>query len=152
MRSRASKHVVLGVALCALSLVALLLVALSACGGASSVPNTVNITLSDYKIQASQTTFKTGITYHFVVSNKGKQNHELMLMPPVSADTGMGSTMDNLDQMALFLIGADKLPPGATATEDYTFRQPAATGKLEFACHIGDHYQMGMRLPITVTS
>jgi uncharacterized cupredoxin-like copper-binding protein len=136
--------------LLALPIVAGVLLALAGCGG--NAPNTVTITLSDYKIQASRTTFKTGVTYHFVIANKGKQNHELMLMPPVSGDMGMGSSTGDMDKLALFIVGADKLPPGATQHLDYTFTQPAAVGKLEFACHIGNHYQMGMRLPITVTS
>jgi uncharacterized cupredoxin-like copper-binding protein len=135
----------------AVACVSLMLLALAGCGG-SVLPNTVTVTLTEYKVQASQTTFTTGITYHFVVTNQGKQNHELMLIPPVSGNLGMGSNMDNLDKMALFVVGADKLASGATQHIDYTFTQPAAPGKLEFACHVGDHYQRGMRLSITVTS
>jgi uncharacterized cupredoxin-like copper-binding protein len=133
------------------SLVAVLLLALAACGnGSSASGNTVNVTLTEYKITASRTTFTTGVKYHFVVTNRGQGAHELMLMPPVSGDTGMGSNMGDLDKMALMRIDESHLPPGATQSIDYTFTQPEAAGKLEFACHVGDHYQQGMHLPITV--
>jgi uncharacterized cupredoxin-like copper-binding protein len=120
-------------------------------GWGSRSGNTVNVTLTEYKITASQTTFTTGVKYHFVVTNQGQGSHELMLMPPVNGDMGMGSNMGDLDKMALARVDESHLPPGANQSFDYTFTDPAATGKLEFACHVGDHYEMGMRLPITVT-
>lgn len=145
-----------------LFLSALLLVAvlLTACGGTKTgtsapPPNarTVNVTLADFTIVASETTFTTGQTYHFVVANKGKTNHEFMAMPMAGMDgTNMGTvSMDQMDKMALFMIDASQLPPGATKTIDYTFQELAGSGQLEFDCHVSGHYELGMRLPITVT-
>jgi len=63
----------------------------------------------------------------------------------------MGMDMGTMDQMALAMISADDLTPGATKSFDLTFRDAASTGTLEFACHTPGHYEANMKLPITVT-
>lgn len=79
---------------------------LTACGGTSSEkPNEVHVTLSDFKIQSSQTTFTEGTTYHFVVTNEGKTKHEFMIISPVS---GQAFT-EEMDKMALHHIDEDEL-------------------------------------------
>lgn len=142
-----------------LSVLLLVAVLLTACGGTKATtseppPNarTVNVTLSDFTIAASETTFAAGQMYHFVVANKGKTNHEFMAMP-MTAMGGMNTgtmSMEQMDKMALFMIAASQLPPGATKTIDYTFQEPAGSGQLEFDCHVSGHYELGMHLPITV--
>ena len=119
---------------------------LSSCGGAS---NDVRVTLDDFKFDSSRTDFKVGVPYHFVVTNKGQVAHEIMLMAPMEMAEGMD--MAEMDELALANIEADDLPPGASASFDYTFTEPAAPGELEFACHVEGHYEAGMELPITVT-
>lgn len=131
-----------------LALAALSLAALAACGGTSSsrTANTVTVTLSDFKIEASRSTFTTGTTYHFVVTNSGQTNHEFMIAP--SANDAM--SMHQMDNMALYHIDVSALPPGATKEFDFTFPSAAPIGKLEFACHVGSHYQLGMKAAIVV--
>jgi uncharacterized cupredoxin-like copper-binding protein len=124
---------------------------LSACGAKATSANgstEVKVTLSDFTIQSSITDFKTGVPYHFVVTNNGQVEHEIMLMKPM--DNSAGMSMEEMDKMALAYIEADDLPPGGTATFDYTFTEPAAAGELELACHLPGHYEAGMKLPITV--
>ena len=119
-------------------------------GGANGTPaGTVSITLSDFKIEASQTSFQVGKSYHFIVTNSSKStvNHELMLIVPMSGD---GMSMDEMDKMALYAISQQDLPPGASKSFDYTFTKSAGAGELELACHVGSHYQLGMHTPITV--
>ena len=118
----------------------------AASGGAATE---VTVTLSDFKISASQTTFKVGVPYRFAVTNaqNSTANHELMTMPPMSGD---GMSMGEMDKVALFFVDQSKLTPGQTQTIDYTFTSPAAAGQIEFACHVGSHYQLGMKLPIAV--
>jgi uncharacterized cupredoxin-like copper-binding protein len=115
---------------------------MSASSGASA--QVVTVTLSDFKIEASQTTFKTGVPYRFVVTNSAKStaNHEFVIVRPM--------TMAEMDKMTLHRIDASQLPPGATQSFDLTFTNPAPAGQLECACHIGNHYQLGMHTPITV--
>jgi uncharacterized cupredoxin-like copper-binding protein len=118
---------------------------------AAGAARTVTVTLSDFKITSSQTAFVSGTTYHFVVTNSSKSttNHEFMAMQPMNGDhTDMGG----MDKLALFSIDQSKLASGQTRTIDYTFTSAATVGQLEFACHVGSHYQLGMRLPITVAT
>lgn len=122
---------------------------LTACGGQKATE--VTITLTEFGIESSQTTFEVGVPYHFVVNNKGSVEHEIMIMPPLMEDQmSMNMDMEALDKLALALIEEDELPSGATATMDYTFTEPAPAGTLEFACHTPGHYEAGMKLPIIV--
>lgn len=123
---------------------------LSACGGSSgtSGPVTVNVTLTEFKITSSINTFKVGVPYHFVVTNKGTVEHEFYIMPPESEQI----TQDQVKQDALAGIPPAQLQAGQSATLDYTFTKAAPSGTLEFACHLPAHYDAGMHLPITVQS
>ena len=109
----------------------------------------VQVTLTEFAIQSSVTDFQVGVPYHFVVTNAGQVDHEFMVMPPLSEDQ-MGMSMEEMDQMAAVMIEEDELTPGKTQTVDYTFTEPAPAGSLEMACHTSDHYENGMKLPITV--
>ncbi len=132
---------------CIPGLIALfLLLALAACGGTSNAPNDVNVTLTDFHIQSSVTTFTSGTSYHFVVTNKGKVAHEFMIMP-----MAMGNmSMDEMHKTALTFI--DTVAPGETKTLDYTFAQASVGKSLEFSCHFPGHYEAGMHQTITVNS
>ena len=122
---------------------------LTACGGSKA--NEVKITLKEFTIESSMTDFQTGVPYHFVVTNEGAVEHEMMIMPPVMSDSmGMAMDMEEMDKMALVMIEASDLPAGATASFDYTFTESAPDGSLEFACHTPGHYEAGMKLPITI--
>lgn len=127
-----------------------MIAALSACAGGSSgstQPVEVEVTANEFGFQASLTTFSVGVPYHFVVTNGGTVNHEFMIMQPMEPGS---MDMEEMDEMALTVIEEDDLPPGATASVDVTFDEPASSGTLELACHTPGHYEAGMHLPITV--
>ena len=132
-------------------LMVLVVAVLAACGGgaggaASGNATTVTVTLTDFKIDSSVTSFSVGVPYHFVVTNKGAVAHEFVIMPPEQAAQ---SSEAQLPSTALAGIAGKDLPTGATKTLDYTFTQ-APAGGLEFACHLPGHYEAGMHTPITV--
>lgn len=135
-----------------LGLTAILLLAgfiLSACSGGaagSSGSTNVTVTLTDFNITSTLTTFKQGVTYHFTVTNNGAVAHQLYIMPPSSEQL----TDAQVQQMALAGLSETELTPGATKTFDYTFTQAYASGSLEFACHVPGHYDAGMHLGIVV--
>jgi uncharacterized cupredoxin-like copper-binding protein len=125
---------------------------LAACSGASAnnatpTPVDVTVTLTDFKIDSSITTFKVGVPYHFTITNNGSVNHEFDVMPPmsdpVSPETVLADSVAHVNQ--------DQLNPGATATLDYTFTKAYPAGTLEFACHLPGHYEAGMHTGIVVT-
>jgi uncharacterized cupredoxin-like copper-binding protein len=123
--------------------------ACSAAGGStnSNKPVDVHVTANEYAFQSSMTTFKVGVPYHFIVTNKGTVEHEFMIVKPIEAGT---MDMEEMDSMALADIEDDDLQPGQTASVDYTFTKAYPAGTLEFSCHIKGHYEAGMKLPITV--
>lgn len=100
----------------------------------------------EFQIDASQTTFKVGVPYHFVVKNDDSVPHELEIMPPMSGDT----SSEQAQQAALASVNEDQLPAGATATFDYTIMKAYPAGELEFACILPGHYDGGMHTSIVV--
>lgn len=123
---------------------------LTACGGQDGVVE-VRVTLIEFGFESSLTEFEADVPYRFVVTNAGAVNHEFMIMAPLTEDQmGMAMDMHELDESALAMIEEDQLPPGATATLEFTFAETAPAGVLEFACHTPGHYEAGMKLPIVV--
>jgi len=133
------------------AVLSILLVALAACGGSTSTAPSgsqeVHVTLSEYKITSSVTTFSPGTPYHFVVTNKGQVPHEFMMMPRGMNMGGM--SMDEMHKVALHMI--DNVAPGETKTFEYTFASSMMGQNLEFACHLPGHYEAGMQLPMMVS-
>src|SRR5260370_6203011 len=117
-----------------------MIIPLSACGQTASTKD-VQITLTDYKIASSITTFSQDIPYHFTIINKGLQQHELMIVSPIISDK---MSMDDMDKIAVAHVS--NVNSGDTTTLDYTFTQRYPTGKLELACHTSDHYQRGIHI------
>ena len=109
----------------------------------------VNVRAGEYYFKSAVTTFKVGVRYHFVVRNDGAIAHEFMLVQPIAP--GMMS-MEDMDKMAMGHIEFADLQAHQSATVDVTFTTPYPAGKIEMACHVGQHYEKGMRLPIVVTS
>lgn len=114
---------------------------------AAGQPVTVKVDAGDYFFHSSLTTFKVGVPYHFEVNNTGKVAHEFMIIQPIAAGA---MEMEQMDAMAVGHIEESDLSAGATESVDVTFNKPYPTGTLEMGCHIGNHYQQGMRLPIVV--
>src|SRR6266436_5505024 len=112
----------------------------------SSKGHTANVTLSEFKIASSVRTFKPGISYHFVVTNQGNLDHEIMIVP-----TGLdveSMTMGEVHKVALLII--DDIAPGASQAVDDTFPASALRGHYEMSCHFRGHYMAGMKLSIKV--
>jgi uncharacterized cupredoxin-like copper-binding protein len=117
----------------------------------ASTPVEVPITMTEFKIETPQTSFKVGVPYRFVVTNKGTVNHDFSISPPVMAHGGMSTSAEAAHEDALAVIDAADMPPGATKTIDLVFREPMSSDEIEFACHTPGHYEAGMQVPITVT-
>jgi len=136
----------------ALSLVGSVGLLVAACGGAGS-SNEVRITATEepgrMSFTSDVTSFTVGETYHFVVENTGALPHEFMIIQPLEPGT-MG--MEEMDEMAMYVVEEEELSAGATFEFDYTFPAEAAGQPLEFACYLPGHYEAGMHLPIIVES
>ena len=118
------------------SLLALLVLTLSACAAPTpQAPVDVQVTASEFKFDSSLTTFSVGTPYHFVLNNKGSVGHDWMIIAQGEKD----------ETKALIEVEDSDLQPGKTLTKDFTFTQP---GNYEFACHVAGHYEAGMILKI----
>ena len=124
--------------------------ALSACGGSSSSASgsdgvqEVHITMGEMYFKPDMTTFKVGKTYRFVLVNEGHVKHEFTIAPPKKAGQGE----KDLDKLSL--LDTDDLEAGKTQTVDFTFKDAAPAGTLEFECSYPGHYEGGMHTPIVV--
>jgi uncharacterized cupredoxin-like copper-binding protein len=103
----------------------------------------VKITLVEFHISSSVTAFQANTHYYFVVSNRGHDTHEFMIMP----DQPNGSALPPDEQFKSMLIELEPILPGTTWKTNFIFR---TAGRYEFACQMGRHYQAGMRLPVAV--
>lgn len=137
-----------------LALPVLLVLALAGCGDdddAAADADAVHVTLTDtasaQSVESDLSTFEAGVPYHFVVENTGSLAHELMIIEPIEPGT---MDMEEMDEMALYVIEEDDLEAGATVEFDYTFPDSAVGQSLEFACYLAGHYELGMHAPITV--
>ena len=106
----------------------------------------INVTLAEYTIPSSETAFHAGMTYFFVVANRGHVVHEFMIMPQKPDGSELPPDLQYKGQ----LIEIEQIAPGTTMTINYTF-SPSAAGRYEIACQMRGHYQAGMKLPIRVT-
>jgi uncharacterized cupredoxin-like copper-binding protein len=109
----------------------------------------VDVQAGEYFFKSAVTAFKVGVHYHFVVHNDGAIPHEFMLVQSIAP--GMMS-MEQMDNMAIGHIESSNMQAHQDPTIDVTFTKPYPAGALEMACHVGQHYENGMRLPIVVTS
>ena len=109
---------------------------------------TVNVTANEYAFESDLTTFEAGVPYHFVVTNTGEEEHEFMIIAPIEPGS---MDMEAMDDLALVVIEDEDLQAGAVATADFTFTAEDVGADLEFACHVGEHYEDGMHIPITVS-
>ena len=105
----------------------------------------VKITLVEFRIISTVTVFHANTHYYFVVSNRGHEYHEFMIMP----DKPDGSPLSPDEQYKGMLIELEPILPGSTWTTNFIFR---TAGRYEIACQMGRHYLAGMRLPIAVDS
>ncbi len=114
----------------------------------TAVPGSVevNVTLVDFKIFSTVTTFRVGVPYHFIVSNLGTMVHEFM----ITLDKPDGASYPSSEQDAHAIIHIEVVNPGTTINVNYMF-PPSAGSRYEMACQMRGHYAAGMWLKLVVT-
>ena len=62
---------------------------------------TVQVTLSDTKVDSSMTTFTAGMPYHFIVTNTGQVTHQFVMIPMAMGMEHM--SVDEMHHAALYM-------------------------------------------------
>lgn len=104
----------------------------------------VRVEMGEFYFKPQTTTFKAGQKYRFVLGNVGTSPHEFTIAPPRKE----GQDEEDLDAMSL--IDVDQLKAGETRPVDFTFKDAAPAGTLEFECSYPGHYENGMKVAIVV--
>ena len=111
-------------------------------GEPADATTTIEIATTDeLAFEPSSMEVEAGETVTFVVTNSGKLLHEFVL----GDESYQQSQSEHMPEQH----GANAVAMSAGDTEELTWTF-AEAGTLEFACHIDDHYQGGMRGQISV--
>jgi uncharacterized cupredoxin-like copper-binding protein len=122
---------------------------LGACGSTTTTstttePQEVHVGMGEMYVKSSITTFKVGQPYKLVLTNEGKAVHEFVIAPARKGN----ESHEDLDKVAL--LHEDEFGAGQSKTVEFTFKQAAPAGTLEFECSYPHHYEEGMHIPIVV--
>lgn len=118
-------------------------------GDARSVTRTVTLTMDDnMRFTPDKLSFKQGETVRFVIRNKGKLLHELVIGTKKELDEHAAMMVKfpamEHDEPYMAHVGA-----GKRGGLIWTFNRP---GEFDFACLIAGHYQAGMVGKISVAA
>jgi LPXTG-motif cell wall-anchored protein len=118
----------------------LALVAGLLCVGLASAkaPVTVNVTLSDFKVEMSNSSLPAGTVVTYVITNKGAITHEMVLEKQGVVDEPL--EFNGAEQEA------EDIEPGTTRTVEWTIPE---AGAYQLACHVTGHYEAGMKTAFT---
>ena len=116
-------------------------------GDAKAAKRTIEIAMSDeMRFTPSRIEVKQGETVRFVVTNKGKLLHEMVIGDKKTLDehAALMAKFPTMEHDEPYMA---HVPSGKKETLVWTFNQP---GEFDFACLVNGHYQAGMVGKITV--
>jgi uncharacterized cupredoxin-like copper-binding protein len=110
-------------------------------GNARAVRRTITISMNDaMRFSPSSIQVKEGETVRFVVVNRGRQKHEMVIGTRKVLDAH-AALMRRFPAMHEDEPDAVELAPGRRGSLVWTFNRP---GEFAFACLIAGHYEAGM--------
>ena len=118
-------------------------------GNAKAATRTVTMTMDDnMRFTPSKLSFKQGETVRFVIQNKGKLLHEMVIgtREELDAHAAMMVKFPNMAHDEPYMAHVSAGQSGGLV---WTFNRP---GNFEFACLIAGHYQAGMVGTISVSA
>jgi uncharacterized cupredoxin-like copper-binding protein len=116
-------------------------------GDPAQVSRTIQIAMTDdMKFTPNAISVKQGETVRFVVANKGKVLHEMVIgtQKELKDHAEMMKKNPNMEHDEPYMAHAD---PGKSESITWLFNRP---GQFQFACLVPGHYEAGMRGTITV--
>lgn len=117
-------------------------------GKTAQAARTITIDMTDaMRFMPDKITVNEGETVRFVVNNKGRMLHEMVIgtAEELKAHAAMMAKYPNMEHDESYMVHVD---PGKRGEIVWNFNR---AGAFEFACLIMGHYEAGMRGTITVT-
>jgi uncharacterized cupredoxin-like copper-binding protein len=117
-------------------------------GERGAVKRTFTIDMTDnMRFSPERISVRDGETVRFVVRNKGKMLHEMVIgtAQELREHAAMMAKFPDMEHDEPYMVHVD---PGKSGEIVWNFNRP---GSFEFACLIAGHYEAGMRGTITVT-
>jgi uncharacterized cupredoxin-like copper-binding protein len=117
-------------------------------GTLAQVVRTVTIDMTDaMRFIPDQLTIREGDTVRFVVRNRGRMLHEMVIGTPaeLAKHAALMAKFPNMEHDAPYMVHVNT---GQTGEIVWHFNR---AGRFEFACLIAGHYEAGMRGTLTVT-
>ncbi|MFP5409419.1 MAG: plastocyanin/azurin family copper-binding protein [Gammaproteobacteria bacterium] len=117
-------------------------------GKRADARRTLTVDMTDaMRFTPDKITVQEGETVRFVVRNKGRMLHEMVIGTPeeLAKHAAMMAKFPNMEHDEPYMVHVD---PGKTGEIVWTFNR---AGQFEFACLIAGHYEAGMRGTLTVT-
>ena len=114
----------------------------------ASNTRSVNVTVTDTKIESSKVTFSANLPYDFTITNKGHSAHDFIIRRRVEGPAPGGQANEGI----LYIVPSTKLTPGTTIHFTYGFPQASIQSTMQFEEHLaGKNEPAGPLLPIQVT-
>jgi LPXTG-motif cell wall-anchored protein len=104
----------------------------------AKAPVEVKVTLSDFKVEMSNTDLPAGTAVTFVITNNGKITHEMVLEKAGVVDEPLEFNGEGQE--------AEDIEAGTTRTVEWTVPE---AGQYQLACHVPGHYEAGMKTAFT---
>jgi uncharacterized cupredoxin-like copper-binding protein len=126
---------------------AVIILAVSACGGDDEASTELEVTTSDFQFSPDSWTVPAGEEVTIAITNEGSVLHEWVLMQPgvsIESEADLPETEEEL--LADFVYVEDEVEAGASKT--LTFTAPAA-GTYQIICAIETHFDAGMEGTLT---
>ncbi len=117
-------------------------------GKSAKVTRTIKIDMTDaMRFTPDKITVKQGEIVRFIVANKGRMRHEMVIGTPekLVEHAALMRKFPGMQHDAPYMT---HVAPGKTGEIVWNFNRP---GTFEFACLIAGHYEAGMRGTLTVT-
>lgn len=111
------------------------------------VQRTLTVDMTDtMRFTPDRLTVKEGETIRFIVRNRGRMVHEMVIGTPdeLARHAAMMAKFPDMEHDAPYMVHVD---PGKTGEIVWHFNRP---GQFEFACLIAGHYEAGMRGTLVV--
>lgn len=117
-------------------------------GKPADARRTITVDMTDtMRFTPGKITVQEGETVRFVVRNRGRMLHEMVIGTPeeLAKHAAMMAKFPDMEHDEPYMVHVD---PGKRGEIVWTFNR---VGQFEFACLIAGHYEAGMRGTLTVT-